>query len=64
VDPVTRDRFEAERRALLAQLRDWLARGADLAEVEDEIKATAAAMRQLAHLAMLAREARQKERVG
>jgi hypothetical protein len=61
---MTRDRFDRERASMLAQLRDWLARGADLAEVEDEIKATAAAMRQLAHLAMLAREGRQKERVG
>lgn len=52
---MTRDRFDRERQAMLAQLRDWIARGADLVEVEDEIKATAAAMRQLVRLRMMER---------
>jgi hypothetical protein len=55
---VTRRAFEHDRQAMLAQLRDWLARGADLAEVEAEIQATARAMRDLARLRMLERERR------
>lgn len=53
VDPVTRERFEQERQVMLAQLRDWIARGADLAEVEAEIQATAYAMRSLARLRIM-----------
>lgn len=52
---MTRRDFEAARAHMLAQLRDWIARGADLAEVEGEIKATASAMRQLVRLRMMER---------
>jgi hypothetical protein len=50
---MTRERFDRERAVMLAQLRDWIALGADLAEVEQEIQATARAMRDLARLRMM-----------
>lgn len=53
---MTRRDFEAARQHMLAQLRDWIARGADLAEIEEETKATANAMRQLAALRIKARQ--------
>lgn len=53
---MTRRDFEAARRHMLAMLRDWVNRGADLAEVEEETKATASAMRQIAQLRIKARQ--------
>jgi hypothetical protein len=52
---MTPDFFDTSRQNMLRAMRLWIAAGVDLADIEDEVKATASAMRQLVHLAAVER---------
>jgi hypothetical protein len=47
---MTAARFDSARQHMLAQWRDWVARGGDAAEFYAEVEATASAMRQILEL--------------
>jgi len=55
---MTHARFVSDRQELLATLRDWLARGAAIADVREEVAGTVSAMNQLVRLAEMDRAAR------